>query len=105
MLQCVVSLNKPLLSPEQEVLVNPLIISIHHAENLPSTPVPFKKLDDLCELTALRYKFFGNPNEEIVRTRDQHGVTANFNHRHGITCLELGFSQRCLLAYVLFEIE
>ena len=79
--QCVVALNKPLLSAEQEVLVNPLIVTFHRAEHLPATPVPYRLLDSQCERTHLRFKFFGDEDEEVVYARNNHSAVATFNHR------------------------
>ncbi|EGD81758.1 hypothetical protein PTSG_02470 [Salpingoeca rosetta] len=80
--KCIVTLNKPLLSAEQEVLVNPLIITIHRAEQLPATPVPYGMLDTLCQPTSVRFTFFGSDKEEHAITHDPHGPVAHFNHRH-----------------------
>eukprot|EP00043_Microstomoeca_roanoka_P005572 m.56633 g.56633 ORF g.56633 m.56633 type:complete len:1198 (-) comp13025_c1_seq1:418-4011(-) len=80
--KCIVSLNKPLLSPEQQVLVNPLVITIHRAENLPSTPVSYETLDALCQPTAIKFRFYGNDQEEYAETVDPHGPVATFNYRH-----------------------
>ncbi|KAL4225876.1 hypothetical protein ACF0H5_013865 [Mactra antiquata] len=54
-------LNKPLLNEKQKQDLNPMIIKIHSATNLPSSPMSFEQLKEKCQPTYCRYNFFNLP--------------------------------------------
>ncbi|XP_052781235.1 uncharacterized protein LOC128217855 isoform X2 [Mya arenaria] len=60
-------LNKPLLNDKQKQELNPMIIKIHSATNMPSTPLSHQQLKDRCMPTFCRYSFFNLPSHVTLK--------------------------------------
>lgn len=56
-----ISLNESLLSKDQAKKLNPLVIEIKSATDLPSTPVSYDQLRNRCKPAFTKYKIFNEP--------------------------------------------
>jgi hypothetical protein len=54
-----VTLDKPLLSPEQRALLNPMVLTIKSCEQLPHRPISYADLDQSCESTTVVFDLPG----------------------------------------------
>jgi hypothetical protein len=59
-----VSLDRPILNPEQAVLMNPLVLTLTGAFNLPNTPASYAELDARCKPTYASFQFFGQQRQQ-----------------------------------------
>ncbi|XP_047390570.1 uncharacterized protein CFAP92 isoform X2 [Sciurus carolinensis] len=77
-LDCVLTLKTevPIMTEEQKLELNPLIIKIESVSCLPSQPVPFHELQRLCTPVYCRYRFHKTP---VHRTEERpHGTRVYF---------------------------
>ncbi|XP_053150347.1 uncharacterized protein CFAP92 isoform X2 [Hemicordylus capensis] len=70
------SVESPLMTEKQKRELNPLIIRIHSARCLPTTPVPIKVLQNSCAPVYCKYKFHNFPPHQTCG-RD-HGTEVFF---------------------------
>ncbi|XP_071961619.1 uncharacterized protein [Antedon mediterranea] len=69
-----VSLDGPLMSETLRKELNPLVIKIASATNLPSTPLPYDQLEDKCLPVFCMYKFMGEMPH--ITSGKEHGKSA-----------------------------
>uniref|UniRef100_A0A8D2CUI7 Cilia and flagella associated protein 92 (putative) n=1 Tax=Sciurus vulgaris TaxID=55149 RepID=A0A8D2CUI7_SCIVU len=77
-LDCLLTLKTevPIMTEEQKLELNPLIIKIESVSCLPSQPVPFHELQRLCTPVYCRYRFHKTP---VHRTEERpHGTHVYF---------------------------
>jgi hypothetical protein len=57
---CVLSINleSPLLSPPYLDWLKPMMLTIERVTNMPSRPIPYHVLEELCEPLNIRFRFF-----------------------------------------------
>eukprot|EP00049_Salpingoeca_infusionum_P025618 m.20730 g.20730 ORF g.20730 m.20730 type:complete len:1265 (-) comp8198_c0_seq2:423-4217(-) len=79
--KAVAVLDAPILSLEQEVLLNPLIIRLNRLVCMPNTPVSYEQLDEHCHNPYLTLKFFGSTQVEKFECPQGHGDTVECNQR------------------------
>ncbi|XP_070557636.1 uncharacterized protein [Ptychodera flava] len=61
-----VSLDGPLMSEEQKQELNPLVIKVNYATNLPNTPINYDELDRKCLPVYCKYKFYKQPEHRSI---------------------------------------
>ncbi|ESO89848.1 hypothetical protein LOTGIDRAFT_124357 [Lottia gigantea] len=61
-----VSLDSPLMSDKIKKELNPMIIKIHSASDLPDTPLSYTELKNKCHPAYCKYKFFKQPEHISV---------------------------------------
>ncbi|XP_077982883.1 uncharacterized protein LOC144437742 [Glandiceps talaboti] len=61
-----VSLDGPLMSENQKQELNPLVIKVNYATNLPSTPLLYDELDKRCLPVYCKYKFYKQPEHKSI---------------------------------------
>ncbi|CAH1783576.1 unnamed protein product [Owenia fusiformis] len=61
-----VNLDKPLMSEEQRMQLNPMIIKVHSATNMPNSPITQEELKLRCHPCYVQYKFFRQPTHKSV---------------------------------------
>lgn len=83
-----VELDNSLLSKEQAELylnlirLNPLIITIKKAEGMPSKPLNFNDLDQMCNPCSAKFQFFSDPHLYSVITEKKHSSNVEFGSEH-----------------------
>eukprot|EP01135_Chromosphaera_perkinsii_P006577 Nk52_evm2s553 gene=Nk52_evmTU2s553 len=65
------SLNQPLMSPTFYEKLNPLILTITKADNMPDRPVSYDELGERCEPAYCKYSLFNEPeaNQTVGRAQ------------------------------------
>ncbi|XP_023655520.2 uncharacterized protein FLJ43738 [Paramormyrops kingsleyae] len=76
---CDISVDKPLLSNELSMELNPLVITVQSAKSLPALPLTFK---EKCLPVYCKYKFH-NLSEHRTKGQD-HGMNMHFQDAHMI---------------------
>ncbi|XP_047133275.1 uncharacterized protein FLJ43738 isoform X1 [Hydra vulgaris] len=100
----IISLDKPLLSSKQNHDLNPMVITVASATNMPDKLLSFNDLKNRCLPPYVRYCLFENePHTSLYK---EHGSTIHFNDRF-IVLLGL-IKKNKLIEYLLgppFKIE
>ncbi|XP_074646485.1 uncharacterized protein LOC141902581 [Tubulanus polymorphus] len=69
-----VTIDKQIMSDEQRLKFNPIVVKVHSATNMPETPISHMDLNQRCHPVFCKYKFF---------TEDEH-TSIGRDHRHNI---------------------
>ncbi|XP_076801957.1 uncharacterized protein LOC143446271 isoform X1 [Clavelina lepadiformis] len=77
-----VSVNGPLLPEELDRSLNPMVINLRAVKDLPKTPIPYRKLAEICKPVYCKYAFLGNPAH--VTAGRSHGKDVFFEDTHVI---------------------
>ncbi|XP_013407741.1 uncharacterized protein LOC106171815 [Lingula anatina] len=56
-----VTVDGPLMSEEQHRALNPMIIKVHSATNMPETPLTYSQLKQKCDPAYIKYQFYKQP--------------------------------------------
>ncbi|KAL7748034.1 hypothetical protein RI367_006580 [Sorochytrium milnesiophthora] len=80
-----ISINTSLLTPEQEETLNPMCITVVHAENLPDKPMTFAQLQHSCNPVYTRFAFLDQPSSRHKsRTVQPQARFVRFDSKHVI---------------------
>eukprot|EP00039_Didymoeca_costata_P014214 m.227208 g.227208 ORF g.227208 m.227208 type:complete len:894 (+) comp15970_c1_seq16:93-2774(+) len=75
------SLNRPLLSPEYQIALNPLVITVHSILGLPETPNGFQELNEKCYSTKIKLHSSTHEVKDLVTRSTEHGATQIFDQQ------------------------
>jgi hypothetical protein len=77
-----IKLDGPLLSPDQELSLNPMLIQILEADGMPCNPTSYTHLSQTCQPVFCRFKMLRDPYTHEAVTNKGHGGKVPFQSRH-----------------------
>ena len=77
-----IKFDGPLLSPDQELSLNPMLVQILEADGMPSNPTSYIHLSQTCQPVFCRFKMLRDPYTHEAVTNRVHGWRVPFQSRH-----------------------